>query len=302
MNGKALKLLVLCLCIVVLFTGCASKTSNTINIATKPMTEQYILGEMLGLLIEQETGYEVEITKGIGGGTSNIHPAIVKGDFDLYPEYTATGWLMVLKKTEILEDDIIFSELQKEYSKQYKLTWIGKYGFNNTYAIAVRNQVAEKYGLKTCSDLAKVSDQLVFGGNGDFIERIDGYKALCDAYGFNFKKAIDIDLGLKYTALENGEIDVTNAFTTDALLNVANVTVLEDDKGHFTNYFAGTVVREDALKKYPGLKEALMKMDNILTDSEMVELNYAVEVEKRDEKEVAREFLLKKGLLKENDE
>lgn len=298
MKCKSLRLLVVILMVVMFFAGCASKTSNTIKIATKPMTEQLILGEMLGLLIEQETGCEVEITKGIGGGTSNIHPAIVKGDFDLYPEYTATGWLSVLKKVQIPEDNIILTELQKEYSKQYQLTWVGQYGFNNTYAVAVRDEVAEKYGLKTCSDLAKVSDQLVFGGNGDFIERVDGLGALCKAYNYNFKKTVDIDMGLKYKALETGEIDVTNAFTTDAQLNVANVTVLEDDKSYFTNYLASTVVREDSLGKYPGLKDAIMEMDNILSDSEMVKLNYAVEVEERDEKDVAKEFLLERGILK----
>lgn len=272
--------------------------TGVIKIATKPMTEQFILGEMLAMIIEQETGLGVEITKGIGGGTSNIHPALVKGEFDLYPEYTATGWLMVLKKDNIPSDDVIFDELNKEYKEQFNLKWVGEYGFNNTFALAVRKEIADMYNLNTYSDLAKVSDKVTFGGNYDFIEREDGYNSLCEAYGFKFKNTVDIDIGLKYQALENKEIDVTNAFTTDAQLSAADVKILEDDLHHFTNYYAGTIVRMDTLEKYPNLENALMKMDNILSDSEMADLNYKVEVEKMDEKDVAKEFLELKGILK----
>jgi osmoprotectant transport system permease protein len=281
----------------VLITGCSEQERDTIKIATKPMTEQFILGEMLALLIEEETGMETEITKGIGGGTSNIHPAIVNGDFDLYPEYTATGWFMVLNRTDLPDDEVVFTELQKEYSEKYGLTWVGEYGFNNTYAVAVGKEVADQYGLKTCSDLAKVSDQLIFGANPDYLERPDGYFALCEAYGFNFKSTMEIDIGLRYTALANKKIDVVSAFTTDPQLSTGKLVVLEDDKGYFTNYFAGTVVREDALRKYPGLETALQKMNNILSDSKMVELSYSLEVDHRDEKEIAREFLIEVGLI-----
>lgn len=297
---KSLKMPVLILGLImvsVLVTGCSAKETDKIKIATKPMTEQFILSEMLALLIEQETGLESEITKGIGGGTSNIHPAIVNGEFDLYPEYTATSWFMVLNRTDLPDDEMVFAELQKKYSEQYGLTWVGEYGFNNTYAVVVRKEVADQYGLQTCSDLAKVSDQLIFGANPDYLERPDGYFTLCEAYGFNFKHTMEIDIGLRYTALANTEIDVVTAFTTDPQLSTGNLTVLEDDKGYFTNYFAGTVVREDALEKYPGLETALLKMDKILSDSKMAELSYALEVDHRDEKDIAREFLMEKGLL-----
>lgn len=115
---------------------------NTIRIATKPMTEQFILGEMLCALIEDNTDYQVNITKGIGGGTSNIHPAIVKGEFDLYPEYTGTGWLVVLKKDSFPSSENLYNELQKEYLEKYGLHWIAPYGFNNAYSLAVNKQIA----------------------------------------------------------------------------------------------------------------------------------------------------------------
>ncbi len=278
----------------------AEADKEPLQIATKPMTEQYILGEMLKLVIENETDYQAEITKGIGGGTSNIQPAMEKGEFDLYPEYTSSGWVMVLDhEADEVDDDEMFEKLKEEYEENFDMTWVGLYGFNNTFAIAVRSDIAEEYGLKTTSDLAEVSDQLVFGGNPDYIEREDGFGLLKETYGLNFKDVKDIDIGLKYQAMKSGDIDVTNGFTTDAQLSQEDVTVLEDDKHLQVNYFCSTVVRNQALEEYPGLEDALMKMDGILTDQEMAELNYQVEVEGKDEADVAEEFLISKGILEE---
>lgn len=277
----------------------AAPAGGPVRIATKPMTEQYILGEMLGLLVE-DAGYEAQITKGIGGGTSNIQPAMEKGEFDLYPEYTSSGWVMVLgHEAGSVEDSEILAQLQKEYQERFGMTWVGLYGFNNTYTVAVRGEVADQYGLKTTSDLAAVADKLTFGGNPDYLERADGFQAVCDTYGLEFGKVVDIDIGLKYQALASGDIDVTNAYTTDAQLANPNnkVVALEDDKNLQVNYFCSTVVRQDALEKFPGLEDALMKLDGALSDGEMAKLNYKVEVEGLDEKDVARDFLTGKGLL-----
>ena len=277
--------------------GAPKGEAGPVKIATKPMTEQYILGEMLGLLIE-DAGYTVEITKGIGGGTSNIQPAMEKGEFDLYPEYTSTGYVMVLDHDAAgVTDDEIWEALQTEYHDKYRMAWVGQYGFNNTFTVAVRAAAAEEYGIRTCSDLGRASGGLVFGGNPDSIERADGFNLLCETYGMDFKDVRDIDIGLKYAALASGDIDVTNAFTTDAQLAVADVVTLEDDLRLQVNYFCATVVREDALEKYPGLEDALKKMEGILTDQEMAALNYQVEVEERGERDVARAFLASKGLL-----
>lgn len=121
--------------------GCGQK--EPIKIASKPMTEQYILTEIIAQLIEAETDYETEITKGVGGGTTNIHPALMKGDFDLYPEYTRTAWLNVLKKEEMeKDDDRLYEQLLAEYDA-LGLTWMGLYGFSNTYGLAVRQETAD---------------------------------------------------------------------------------------------------------------------------------------------------------------
>lgn len=298
---KSLIAVMLTIAMLLAFTACGpAAETEPVKIATKPMTEQYILGEMLRMLIEEKAGYPVEITKGVGGGTSNIHPAMEKGDFDLYPEYTSSGWLMVLEhETEGISDEEMFDKLKAEYSENYGMTWVGLYGFNNTFAIAVSKEAADQYKLKTGSDLAKVSDKLVFGGNPDYIERPDGFKALCKAYGYEFKDVKDIDIGLKYKAMEKGDIQVTNGFTTDAQLSRDDVKVLEDDKHYQANYFCSTVVREDALERYPKLEETLMLMEGILTDKEMAALNDQVENQGKTDVEAAKAFLIEKGLIEE---
>ena len=269
-----------------------------IQIATKPMTEQYILGEMLKQVIEDKTGYTCEVTEGIAGGTHNIMPAMESGEFDLYPEYTSSGYVMVLGHDAVgVDDEAMWEQLLQEYHDNYQMTWVGQYGFNNTFCLVVRGDVAEEYGLVTSSDLTAVSDQLVFGGNPDYIERADGYNMLCDTYGYHFKDTVGIDIGVKYAALDNGDIDVTNGFTTDAQLSAQDVVVLEDDKHLQVNYFCSTVVREDTLEEYPGLEDALMLMDGLLTDEDMSRLNYLVEVEGQDEADVAHDFLVEKGIL-----
>ena len=292
------KLIILGLFIIIFgaYFSLNSKKDKTINIATKPMTEGYILGQMLTELIKQDTDLKVNITNGVGGGTSNIHPAMVKGEFDLYPEYTGTSWEAVLKKEDSY-DESKFDELQKEYKEKYNLEYVNLYGFNNTYGLAVNKDIAEKYNLKTYSDLAAVSNNLIFGAEYDFFEREDGYKELQKVYNMNFKKQIDMDIGLKYQAMKDKKIDVMVIFTTDGQLAISDVVVLEDDKKMYPSYRAGTVVRSEILSEYPELKPVLEKLNNILDDKTMADLNYQVESEGKKPEDVAREYLQEKGLL-----
>ncbi len=297
MNGMVMKrgkVLLALGCMVIGLCGCGKK--EAIKIASKPMTEQYILTEIIAQMIEAETDYEVEITKGVGGGTTNIHPALVKGEFDLYPEYTRTAWLNVLKKEEMeKDDDKLYSLLLEEYDAM-GLTWTGLYGFSNTYGLAVRQETAEEYGLADYSDLAEASPQLIFGGNPDYIELETGYPRLCEAYDMQFGDTMQMEIALKYEALKNKEVDVINAFTTDAQLAANQLVLLTDDGGFFETFEAGTVVRKEALEKYPELKGILEKLNGMISEEEMQQMNYEVEVNGKEDKEVAREFLEKKGL------
>ena len=269
---------------------------GTVHMATKPLTEQFILASMMKTLIEQDTDLTVKLTEGVGGGTMNIQPAMVKGEFDFYPEYTGTGWNNVLKM-EGLYSEALFDQLVAGY-KELGMSWVGMMGFNNTYGIAVRTEIAQQYNLKTLSDLAAVAPQLVFGANYDFFERLDGFDALCQAYGLRFKDTVDMEMGLKYDAIRQKEIDVVNAFTTDGQLSASNVTVLADDKGFYPSYMCGFVVRDEVLAAHPELLDVFKKVENILTDEKMARMNYLVDVEGQDPAAVATNFLKEAGLVK----
>lgn len=275
--------------------GVLAGTGGIIHVATKPMTEQYVMGEALKMLIEHDTSLKVELTEGVGGGTSNIEPAMESGQFDLYPEYTGTGWAMVLKNEGAYSEDE-FDQLQAGY-QNLGMSWVGMYGFGNTYGIAVRKDVAKKYGLKTFSDLARVADQLTLGAEADFFEREDGYDALSKAYGMNFGNTMQMDIGLKYDALAQGSVDAIVIFTTDGKLSIADATVLTDDKGFFPSYQCGNVVRNQVLQQHPELRGVLEKLQGTISEQDMARMNYEVEEEGKDPKTVAEEFLRSKGLI-----
>lgn len=269
---------------------------DTIRIATKPMTEQYILGEMLDLLIEQDTELTVELTQGVGGGTSNIQPAMESGEFDLYPEYTGTGWNMVLGHGEVYTE-ALFDQLQEEYAQNYGMQWAGMYGFNNTYGMVVRREIAQQYDLRTYSDLAAVANHLVFGAEYDFFERADGYEALCQTYGLRFRETMDLDIGLKYQALNQGQIDVMVIFTTDGQLAASDAVVLEDDRQFYPSYLCGNVIRSEVLEAHPELNGIFEKLTGLISDADMAQMNYQVESQGEEPRDVAQAYLQAHGLL-----
>lgn len=299
-NRKKISLIIGGIVLILIVSAAAAffhkSKKDTIHIATKPMTEQYILGEMLGILIEDYTSLNVEITQGVGGGTSNIQPAMEKGEFDLYPEYTGTGWNMVLKKSELYTEDM-FGQLQSGYESGFGMEWTGMYGFANSYALAVRKDIADKYNLNKISDLQAVSGELTFGAEYDFYEREDGYTPLCDTYGIEFKNTVDLDIGLKYQAINEKKIDVMPIFTTDGQYSVSDIVVLEDDRHFYPSYQCGNVIRLEVLEENPELAEVFDMVQDILTDKEMAEMNYNVENNGAEPRETALAFLKEKGLI-----
>lgn len=167
-------------------------------------------------------------------------------------------------------------------------------GFNNTYAMATTKEIAQKYNLKTTSDLAKESSNMIAGPTIEFANREDGLIGLNKAYNVNFKGVKPIDGGLRYTALVNNETQIIDAFTTDGLIEQFNLVLLEDDKRFFPDYYAVPIVKEETLKKFPELREVLGKLDGRITDEKMRKLNYEVDVNKKDPKQVAKEFFAKR--------
>lgn len=294
---KKIMSIILSIAMIISFSGCESKTKKVV-IASKPMTEQYILAEMLTQLIEENTDIEVEQKLGIGGGTSNIQPAMENGEIDIYPEYTGTGWLFVLKKDLINDPNELYEAVKKEYEDKYNIKWLGLYGFNNTFTLTIKKEKADELNIKNYSDLALKSKNLKFGAEYDFYEREDGYKGLEKIYGFKFKDKVELDIGLKYDAISADNVDVINAFSTDAMLKKYNLKVLEDNENFFPSYYATTLVREETLEEYPELEEVLNKLEGMISNEDMIQMNYEVEQEKKDPKEVATKFLISKGLRK----
>jgi len=276
----------------------ACQNEADIVLASKPMTEQYILAEMIIKLIEDNTDLTVDHRQGIGGGTANIHPGMVSGEIDMYPEYTGTGWMIVLKEEFIGDPDLLYQSVKTGYDEAYDIAWLDLYGFNNTFALAVPDTLATELGLVTYTDLLDHDQDLKFGSNSDFFGREDGYPGLQTTYGLDFGETVEFgDIGLKYLAIANGEVDVINVFSTDGRLEEFNLTVLEDDLNFFPSYYATTLVRNEILEEYPELEGVLNMLAGQITNDDMIRMNYLVEIEKADPKQVALDFLEEKGLI-----
>lgn len=275
-----------------------NSSRNKIVVATKPTAEQYILGEIISQLVENNTDIQVIRKFGIGGGTSNIHPAMLKGEIDIYPEYTGTAWLFILKESPMKNPDSLYAALKTTYAGQFNLEWACRLGFNNTFTLALPESVAQNQHINTFSELAVQSNQFVFGAEFDFFEREDGFSGLNKVYPFNFKNEVELDINLKFQALENQTVDVINAFSTDSRIRQMNLRVLKDDKQFFPAYQAGIVVRNESLRKYPELKGLFERLENSISDSAMLQLNYEVEIENKSPNEVAANFLKQRKLLK----
>jgi osmoprotectant transport system permease protein len=269
----------------------SSTTRETVTVASKPTGEQFILGEIMAQMIENETDLEVIRKFGIGGGTTNIHPALMNGKLDMYVEYTGTGWMNVLKETLPDDKQVRLDAIQTLYQDKFQLKWLGLLGFNNTYALAVPDSMARKFNISTCSDLARNSGHFKFGAEFDFFERPDGYEGLVKTYGFNFSSIHEMDINLRYNAIMQGKVNAIDAFTTDAKIVAQNLKVLQDDLHYFPSYEAGIIVRMETLEKHPELEPLLTKLNGKINTATMMQMNYEVEVENKDPKEVAQSFI-----------
>lgn len=280
--------------VVVSFSGCGK---DTIVIGSKDFGENIVLGEMFAQLIEKNT--DMKVTRKLNmGGTFVCFEAIKKGDIDIYPEYTGTGLTAQLKMDVVGEPDEAYRIVSEEFDKQFDITWLNPLGFNNTYTLAVTQAVYEQYGIETYSDLVKISDNLVFGAEHEFFDRQDGYDGLVDFYGMKFKgEPKKMNTALKYQAIGNGDMHVTDAFATDGPIKQYNLKVLEDDKGFFPPYYAAPIIRNKTLEEHPELSGLLNQLSGLLDDEAMTELNYLVDVEGKSVEATARDFLTEQGLI-----
>lgn len=268
----------------------SKKSEDTIRVGSKDFTEQEILCYMTSHAIENNTDINVETECNLGGAQV-VFSALTNDNIDLYIDYAGTDYTDILDHKPISDVDKVYKTIKKEMKQKYNIEVLDQMAFNNTYALAVTKETAEQYNLKTISDLTRVSNELTIAPTLEFINREDGLPGLKKAYGLKFKDTIGIDGSPRYTALQNNNAQVIDAFTTDGLLRKFNLVVLEDDKNFFPPYNAIPLVRGDTLKEYPEIEDILNKLGTYLTDEVMQDLNYQVDELGNSPEQVAINYL-----------
>jgi osmoprotectant transport system substrate-binding protein len=278
-----------------LFTGCGPPRAQRIVIGSKNFTEQLILGEIFAQEIENKTHLPVE-RRFYLAGTYICQQAILGGRIDIYPEYTGTALTAVLKENPQNGREEVYSRVKSEYAKRFNLGAGPPLGFNDTFAIEIRGDDAKRFHLTNISQAAAYTPQWRAGFGYEFMERPDGYKGFVTTYGLRFAEQPRImDLGLLTRALVNRQVDLIAGNATDGLIPALNLYVLEDDRHYFPPYEAVPIIRQEVLSHHPEVGLALEELAGKISDEDMRQLNYAVDGQHRDVKEVVREFLRKKG-------
>lgn len=272
--------------------------SGRVVIASKNFTEQFILGELMAQMIEAKTNLQV-VRKFNLGSTAICQAAMEKGDVDIYPEYTGTAYLTVLHKNyKKMTEQQLYRQVKQAYQKQYAITWLESFGFENSQSLAVSQQLSDQHQLQTISQLVSIAPRLIVGAPAEFIVRPDAMPGLQKAYGLRFKSIKAMDPGLMYKALENNEVNVIMAFTTDGRIPAYHLVVLKDDKHFFPPYYAAPLIRDAVLKKYPQIAKALAPLLGTLDNKTLQELNYQVDLKQRSVASVAKAFLKSRKLIK----
>ena len=280
------------LCLVLIVASLAScSRGDRIVVGSKNFSESVILGELLAQQIERTTHLPVDRRLNLGG-TLVCHDAMVAGQIDAYVEYTGTGLAAILKEPVINESKSAYQKVKEGYESRFGIEWTEPLGFNNTFAIIVRKSDADQFHLKTISDAAPYTVKWVAGFGYEFIERGDGYPGLVKAYNLRFPASPRVmDLGLTYKAVANHQVDFIAGNSTDGLISALGLVVLDDDKHYFPPYDAAPLIRNEVVKKHPEIREALRALSNKISEDQMRRMNYAVDGEHKDAKEVVRQFL-----------
>ena len=282
---------------VLMVSGCSSSHPDRIVIGSKNFTESLILGEIMAQQIETHTHLKVE-RRFYLAGTYICQQGMLSGRIDVYPEYTGTALTAILKEKPEGEARQVYERVKSEYENRFGLTLGPPFGFNNTFALEIRGEDARRLNLKTLSQAAAYAPQWRAGFGFEFMERPDGYRGLAAEYGLHFSTPPRImDLGLLARALRDRQIDIAAGNATDGLIPTLDLFVLEDDRHYFPPYQAVPVIRSQTRKQHPEAMQALGQLGERISDQDMRRLNYAVDGQRRDVKDVVREFLQQKGLL-----
>jgi len=276
--------------------ACGPSRRDVIVVGSKNFTEQLVLGELIAQQIEARTRLTVE-RRFYLAGTYICQQAILAGRIDIYPEYTGTALTAVLKEPPLKDENAVLDRVRHEYRRRFNLDLTAPLGFNNTFAMEIRGEDARRLKVSSISEAAQLAPQWRAGFGYEFMERPDGYQGLVKTYGLRFAGPPRImDLGLLARALHDKQIDIAAGNATDGLIPVLDLFVLADDKHYFPPYQAVPVVRREVLEQHPEVSAALAELGGRISEREMQQLNYAVDGQHRDVKEVVREFRAAKGL------
>lgn len=282
---------------IMVFPFLANEEDKNIVIAGKLGAEPEILINMYELLIEEQTDLNVELEPGLGK-TSFVFKALQSGSIDIYPEFTGTAISEFLKETAISTDrQEVYEQAKKGMLNQFDMVMLKPMQYNNTYALAVPEKLAQSFALDSISDLKMVQNKVKVGFTLEFSDREDGYKGLQKLYGIKFANLKTMEPKLRYNAIETGDIQLVDAYSTDSELRQYHLKVLEDDQQLFPPYQGAPLLRQETAEEHPEIVAALNKLAGKITDDEMREMNYQVNVEGKSAKEVAREYLEREGLL-----
>ena len=267
-------------------------------IAGKLGPEPEILANMYKILIEENTDMTVTVKPNFGK-TTFLYEALKKGDIAIYPEFTGTVTESLLKPAPQVGHDpeTVYQAARDGIKQQDDLALLKPMAYQNTYAVAVPRKIAQEYGLKTISDLKKVEGQLKAGFTLEFNDREDGNKGLQKVYGLNLQVST-MEPALRYQAIQSGDIQITDAYSTDAELARYDLVVLEDDKQLFPPYQGAPLMKTALLEKHPELEAVLNKLAGKITADQMSQMNYQVGVEGKSANQVARDFLIQEGIIK----
>ena len=275
-----LSLILVLVLITASLAGCAKKEETIIKIGSKDFTENLVLAEIYALALEDK-GYKVERVFNLASAV--VHTTILSGDIDLYPEYTGTGLLSVLKLPLETDPQKVYDTVKAEYEKQFGLVWLDYAQANDGQGLVITTAASEQYGVKTISDLQKNADKLRFASQGEFDTREDGIPALTAKYGdFNWKSSKVYDNGLKYEVLKSDEADVAVAYTTEGQLVDPAFTLLEDDKYVWPPYNIAPIIRKEVLDANPDIADILNSIDAGIDTKTITSLNANVDVDKQE--------------------
>jgi len=269
----------------------------SLTVGSKEFTESKVLGQITMAVLENAGAKVKEASL---SGSATVREALVKGEVDMYWEYTGTGWVNILKNTTENVPKDLYAQVAKADKEKNKIAWLEPAPMNDTYRIAVKEDFATKNSIKTMSDAATFISGNAAEGNvcaaSEFINRDDGLPGVEKAYGFKFSEVVELDLGLVYTQI-GPKCNFGEVFSTDGRIVANKLVNLEDDKKFFVDYNAALTMRQETLDKYPAIAELMAPISKALTNEEITALNAKVDVDGETEGDVAQEWLKEKNLL-----